>query len=84
MVADLRGMRVEGPHFDVTALAVPAVFGRGGPASSPHHRRTVEWLGANVPDAVVYEIANAQHGPHLSHPDHFAAMTRLVVDKARA
>ena len=82
LVADLRGMRVEGPPFDVTALAVPAVFGRGGPASSPHHRRTVEWLGANVPDAVVYEIANAQHGAHLSHPDHFAAMTRLVVDKA--
>ena len=82
LVADLRSMRVEGPPFDVTALDVPSVFGRGGPTSAAHHRRTVEWLGANVPGAVVYEIVNAQHGAHLSHPDHFAAMTRLVVERA--
>jgi pimeloyl-ACP methyl ester carboxylesterase len=82
LVADLRGMRVEDPPFDVTALEVPVVFGRGGPTSAPHHRRTVEWLGDNVPNAVVYEIANAQHGAHLSHPDHFAAMTRLVLERA--
>ena len=82
LVADLRSMRVEGPPFDVTALEVPSLFGRGGPASSPHHRRTVEWLAANVPGAVLYEIPNAQHGAHLSHPDHFATMTRLVVERA--
>ena len=82
LVADLRNMRGEGPPFDVTALEVPSVFGRGGPASADHHRRTVEWLGANVPGGVLYEIANAQHGAHLSHPDHFATMTRLVVERA--
>jgi pimeloyl-ACP methyl ester carboxylesterase len=82
LVADLRSMRTEGPPFDVTALDVPAVFGRGGPKSAPHHRRTVEWLGANVPGAVIYEIPNAQHGAHLSHPDHFATMTRLVLERA--
>jgi pimeloyl-ACP methyl ester carboxylesterase len=82
MVADLRSMRGEGPPFDVTALDVPSVFGRGGPASGAHHRRTVEWLGANVPGAVVYEITNAQHGAHLSHPDHFASMVRLVMERA--
>jgi pimeloyl-ACP methyl ester carboxylesterase len=84
LVADLCSMRGEGPPFDVTTLAVPAVFGRGGPASAEHHRRTVEWLGANVPGAVVYEIENAQHGAHLSHPDHFATMVRLVVERAGA
>lgn len=82
LVADLRSFRVEGAPFDVTALAVPSVFGMGGPASRPHHRRTVEWLGANVPGGVVYEIEGAQHGAHLSHPDHFAAMTRLVIERA--
>jgi len=82
LVADLRSMRGEGPPFDVTALDVPSVFGRGGPASGDHHRRAVEWLGANVPGAVVYEIANAQHGAHLSHPDHFATMARLVMERA--
>ncbi len=82
LVADLRSMRGEGPPFDVTALDVPSVFGRGGPASAAHHRHAVEWLGANVPGAVVDEIANAQHGAHLSHPDHFATMARLVVERA--
>jgi len=82
LVADLRSFRVEGAPFDVTALAMPSVFGMGGPASRPHHRRTVEWLGANVPGGVIYEIEGAQHGAHLSHPDHFAAMTRLVIERA--
>ncbi len=82
LVADLRSFRVEGAPFDVTALAMPSVFGMGGPASRAHHRRTVEWLGANVPGGVVYEIEGAQHGAHLSHPDHFAAMTRLVIERA--
>ena len=54
----------------------------GRPDVAAHHRRSVEWLGDHVPGAVVYEIANAQHGAHLSHPDHFAAMTRLVVERA--
>ena len=82
LLADMRGMRLESPPFDVTTLERARVFGRGGPTSAPHHRRTVEWLGDNVPGAVVYEIANAQHGAHLSHPDHFAAMTRLVLERA--
>jgi pimeloyl-ACP methyl ester carboxylesterase len=82
LVADLRGMRGESPPFEATALDVPSVFGRGGPTSAAHHRRTVDWLGDNVRDAIVYEIANAQHGAHLSHPDHFATMVRLVVERA--
>jgi pimeloyl-ACP methyl ester carboxylesterase len=84
LVADLRSFRSEVPPFDVTALEVPAVFGMGGPTSRPHHRRTVEWLGANVPTGIVYEIEGAQHGAHLSHPDHFASMTRLVIERATA
>ena len=82
LVADLRSLRGEAPPFDVTALAVPSVFGMGGPTTSPHHRASVLWLGEHVPDAVVYEIERAQHGAHLSHPDHFAALTRLVVERA--
>ncbi|HTU38115.1 MAG TPA: alpha/beta hydrolase [Acidimicrobiales bacterium] len=82
LMADMRSFRTEGPPFDVAALRVPAVFGMGGLASRPHHRRGVEWLGANVPGAVAYEIDGAQHGAHLSHPDHFAAFTRLVIERA--
>ena len=82
LVADLRSLRGEGPPFDVCELGIPSVFGMGGQATQPHHRRSVQWLAANVPGAVHYEIDGAQHGAHLSHPDHFAAMTRLVVERA--
>jgi pimeloyl-ACP methyl ester carboxylesterase len=82
LVADLRSLRGEGPPFHVTTLGVPSVFGMGGPATQPHHRASVQWLGRHVPGAVVHEIDGAQHGAHLSHPDHFAAMTRLVIERA--
>jgi pimeloyl-ACP methyl ester carboxylesterase len=81
LVADMRGIRGEGPPFDVERLGVPAVFGRGGGATAAHHRRSVQWLGEHVPGAMVFEIQGAHHGAHLSHPDHFAAMTRLVVER---
>jgi pimeloyl-ACP methyl ester carboxylesterase len=84
LVADLRDIRGEGPPFDVEALSVPTVFGMGGEGTAAHHRRNVQWLGAHVPGAVVFEIQGAHHGAHLSHPDHFAAMTRLVVERAGA
>jgi pimeloyl-ACP methyl ester carboxylesterase len=82
LIADLHSFRREAPPFDVTALEVPSVFGMGGPTSTPHHRRTVQWLGEHVPGAFVYEIAGAQHGAHLSHPDHFAVFTRSVIERA--
>ena len=80
LAADLLGLRGD-PPFEVMDLDVPALFGRGGPASEPHHRDAVAWLGAHVPGAAVYEIEGAQHGAHLSHPDHFAAFTRTVVER---
>jgi len=82
LVADLRSLRSEGAPFDVSELDVPSVFGMGGAATQPHHRASVQWLGEHVAGAVVYEIDGAQHGAHLSHPDHFAALTRLVVERA--
>jgi pimeloyl-ACP methyl ester carboxylesterase len=83
LVADLLGLRGD-PPFDVMDLAVPALFGRGGPASEPHHRDGVAWLGSHVPGAGRYEIEGAQHGAHLSHPDRFAAFIRAVVELAGA
>jgi pimeloyl-ACP methyl ester carboxylesterase len=82
LVADLTSMRGPQP-FDVMELTVPSVFGMGGPTSQEHHRQSVAWLGTHVPGAIPYEIEGAQHGAHLSHPDHFAAMIRTVADRAR-
>jgi pimeloyl-ACP methyl ester carboxylesterase len=83
LVADLLSLRGD-PPFDVMDLGVPALFGVGGPASATHHRDSVAWLGAHVPGAAVYEIAQAQHGAHLSHPDHFAGFVGAVVARAPA
>jgi pimeloyl-ACP methyl ester carboxylesterase len=81
LVADLLSLR-GGVPFDVMDLEVPALFGVGGPASAAHHRDSVAWLGTHVPGAAVYDIGQAQHGAHLSHPDHFAAFVRAVLDLA--
>jgi pimeloyl-ACP methyl ester carboxylesterase len=83
LVADLLGLRGD-PPFAVMDLSVPALFGRGGLASEPHHRDGVAWLGTHVPGAAVFEIEGAQHGAHLSAPDHFAAFVRAVVARAPA
>jgi pimeloyl-ACP methyl ester carboxylesterase len=83
LVKDLLSLRGN-PPFDVMELAVPAVFGMGGPTSAAHHRDSVAWLGAHVPGAVSYEIPGAQHGAHLSHPDGFAVFVRAVVDRIAA
>jgi pimeloyl-ACP methyl ester carboxylesterase len=83
LVADLLSLRGD-PPFDVMDLAVPALFGVGGPTSAAHHRDSVAWLGTHVPGAAVFEIAQSQHGAHLSHPDHFAAFVRAVGGRAPA
>jgi pimeloyl-ACP methyl ester carboxylesterase len=81
LVADLLSLRGD-PPFDVLRLAVPALFGVSGPTSATHHRESVAWLGSHVPGGAVFEIEHAQHGAHLSHPDHFAAFVRSVVTRA--
>ena len=79
-LADIR--RSEAP-FDVTALAVPATFGRGG-LSADRHRKTVAWLAEHTPGAELVEIAGASHGAHLTHPDAFAALVRSALARSRA
>jgi pimeloyl-ACP methyl ester carboxylesterase len=81
LVADLLSLRGE-PPFDVMNLTVPALFGRGGAGSEPHHRAAVDWLAAHVVGAAEYTVDAAQHGAHLSHPDHFADFVRTAVERA--
>ena len=78
LVAELADLRAGGAPFDVTALAVPLVLGRGE-RSIPHHRRSVDALEELVAGAQVVEFPGAAHGAHLSHPDAFAAFVRRVV-----
>jgi len=83
LVADLSSLLSTEPPFDVRALRLPSVFGRGGPDTQPHHRDTVGWLAAELPGAHLHEVAEAAHGAHLSHPDAFASLVRATIRLAR-
>ena len=81
LAAEIAAIRVNEAPFDVTALAVPAVFGCGTD-SLPHHRASTEWLVANVAGSELVEIEGAAHGAHLTHPDAFARFVRVCVSKS--
>jgi pimeloyl-ACP methyl ester carboxylesterase len=78
LAAELRAIRVSEAPFDVGALAVPAIFGRGE-RSAPRHRQSVAWLVEHTPGAELVEFPGATHGAHLTHPDAFAAMARRAL-----
>lgn len=80
LVAELAALRRGTPApFDVTALAVPALFGCGGPATEDRRRRTAAWLAEHVADGHLAEIPEAGHGAHLSHPSAFARFVAAAV-----
>jgi pimeloyl-ACP methyl ester carboxylesterase len=81
LVAELADLRRPSAPFDVTALRVPLVLGRGG-ASVWHHRRSIDALVELEPDAEVIEFPASAHGAQLTHPDAFAAFVRRVVARA--
>jgi pimeloyl-ACP methyl ester carboxylesterase len=81
LAAELDAIRITEPPFDVTAMAIPSLCGRGE-LSAPRHRESVAWLVGHMPGAAVVEFAGASHGAHLTHPDAFAAMVRRTVDLA--
>jgi len=83
LVAELADLRRDRAPFDLRALRVPLVLGRGS-ASLPHHRRAVDAAAALVPGAEVIDIPGCAHGAPLSHPDAFARLVRRVLARAAA
>ena len=81
LAAEIAAIRPADAPFDVPALTVPAVFGRGS-ASLPHQRQSVAWLAEHVPGADLVEIEGAAHGAHLTHPDAFAGFVRAAIARA--
>lgn len=81
LAAELAAIRLREAPFDVAALSVPVVYGRGK-HSMPHHRQAVAWLVEHTPDAELFEIAGGRHGAHLTHPDAFAVFVRRAVARA--
>jgi pimeloyl-ACP methyl ester carboxylesterase len=77
LVAELASLNGP-PLFDVTKLEVPVIFGGGG-ASEQFHKENIAWLTAHVPGAQRFEIPEAGHGAHLTHPDAFAGFVRAAM-----
>jgi pimeloyl-ACP methyl ester carboxylesterase len=82
LLAELVALRTKGAPFDLAAVPVPLVLGRGE-QSLWHHRRAVDALVEIHPDAVVVEIEGEAHGAHRSHPDAFAGFVRRAVAAGR-
>jgi len=82
LLTELAALRIGGAPFDLGALDVPLVVGRGE-RSLVHHRRAIDALIEIHPHGEVVEIAGAAHGAHLSHPDAFAAFVRRTVAAGR-
>ena len=80
LVVDLSAIRTL--QFDPKLLTMPSHFGSGTTKTAPHHRDTVEWLGANVRGAQVTWFDDSGHGAHLTHPDAFARFIEQVRDSA--
>ena len=83
LLTELMAIRNVDAPFDISALEVPAVLGRGG-LSVEHHRRAVEMLAKLASHSEVVEIPGAAHGAHLTHPDAFAAMVKRTVELSLA
>ncbi len=81
LAAELRAIRRTEAPFDVTALTIPAVFGRGG-SSIGRHRDTVGWLVEHTAGSELVEIPGAEHGAHLTHPDGFAGLVRATLARS--
>jgi pimeloyl-ACP methyl ester carboxylesterase len=81
LVAELDAIRIEHAPFDVGAMRLPALYGRGE-QSMPHHRQGVAWLAEHTPGSELVDFIGASHGAHLTHPDAFADFVRRVVERA--
>jgi pimeloyl-ACP methyl ester carboxylesterase len=81
MLADLRDIQSLPPPYDLTAVPVRVVIGRGS-ESKGHHREGTKALLEVLPDAELHLVEGAGHGAHTSHPDGFAAFVRAAVARA--
>lgn len=80
LVAEMRSLRTGVPAFELAAVTVPVVAGRGGDSLERHCRAAAE-LAAGAPRGELVTIESAAHGAHLTHPDAFADLVRRAVDR---
>jgi pimeloyl-ACP methyl ester carboxylesterase len=82
LVADLVAARAR-PPFDPAAIVAPTVVTRGEHALE-RHVRGAETLSAWLGEPDIHLIAGAHHGAHMSHPDSFAELVEVAIDRSLA
>jgi pimeloyl-ACP methyl ester carboxylesterase len=78
LVADLTMCRRPEAKLEFDQVTAPVIVGTGSD-SAPRFRQSAVTMRDNLPNAMMVEVAGAQHGVHLSHPDEFAAFVRATV-----
>jgi pimeloyl-ACP methyl ester carboxylesterase len=81
LVADLAMCRRPEAAMDFDQVTVPVMVGTGRD-SAARFRQAAMTLRDELPNAMMIEVADAQHGVHLSHPDEFAAFVRATAARA--
>ncbi|MGI8794141.1 MAG: alpha/beta fold hydrolase [Acidimicrobiales bacterium] len=82
LVSDMQTIR-SGTPIDLTAIECPVVAARGS-ASVGHHRETAARLAEATKHGELFEIDGAEHGAHNSHPDEFADLVLLAIERGMA
>jgi pimeloyl-ACP methyl ester carboxylesterase len=82
LVADLAMARDPAMEVDFSAVRVPTIAGCGA-ESPPRFGRSARLVMAEVPDAMLVEVADSDHGVHLSHPAEMAALVSATVARVR-
>jgi pimeloyl-ACP methyl ester carboxylesterase len=80
LLTELRALRAA-PAYEPEQLRVPVVVGTGT-ESKEHHRWAAAELARLTGSNDLITIEGAGHGAHVSHHIEFAALVRLVVERA--
>jgi pimeloyl-ACP methyl ester carboxylesterase len=83
LVADLELCRLPSAALDFGTVRQPVLVGCGA-ESAERFRRSADHLMSHLPDAVLVEVAESNHGVHLSHPAEFGAFIVAARAQGRA
>jgi pimeloyl-ACP methyl ester carboxylesterase len=82
LIADLALARTPSIAVDFGGVTVPTIAGCGSD-SPPRFGRSARLILSQVPDAMMVEVADCDHGVHLSHPVELASLVSATVARAR-
>jgi pimeloyl-ACP methyl ester carboxylesterase len=80
LVSDVHLARDGSMRLDLSSISVKTIAACGG-RSAPRFARTAALLMEQIPDAMLIEVADADHGVHLSHPDELSSLVAAAISR---